>query len=104
MSSEQEFRANKSFQNDRNILSVSDLNQLARTLLEENFSKVVVEGEISNIAMPSSGHWYLTLKDSKAQIRCAMFSNRNRLVRFQPKDGMAITAYGKLSIYGSRGD
>ena len=104
MSSEQEFRANESFQTDRTILSVSDLNQLARILLEENFSKVVVEGEISNIAMPSSGHWYLTLKDSKAQIRCAMFSNRNRLARFQPKDGMAITAYGKLSIYGSRGD
>ena len=104
MSSQQEFHTKESLQNDRTILSVSDLNQLARSLLEENFSKVVVEGEISNIAVPSSGHWYLTLKDSKAQIRCAMFSNRNRSVRFKPKNGMAITAYGKLSIYGSRGD
>ena len=104
MSSQQKFQNNEPAQNDRAILSVSDLNQLARTLLEENFSKVVVEGEISNISVPSSGHWYLTLKDSKAQIRCAMFSNKNRLVRFQPKNGMAITAYGKLSIYGSRGD
>ena len=104
MSSQQEFHTNKSLQNDRTILSVSDLNQLARSLLEQNFSKVVVEGEISNFAMPSSGHWYLTLKDSKAQIRCAMFSSRNRSVRFQPKNGLAITAYGKLSIYGSRGD
>ena len=104
MSSKQKIQNNGPSQNDKAILSVSDLNQLARTLLEENFSKVVVEGEISNIAVPSSGHWYLTLKDSKAQIRCAMFSNRNRLVRFQPKNGMAITAYGKLSIYGSRGD
>ena len=103
MSSQQEFHTNKSLQNDRTILSVSDLNQLARSLLEQNFSKVVVEGEISNFAMPSSGHWYLTLKDSKAQIRCAMFSSRNRSVRFQPKNGLAITAYGKLSIYGSRG-
>ena len=104
MNSQLELQNNQASQNDRTILSVSDLNRLARTLLEENFSKVVVEGEISNIAVPSSGHWYLTLKDNKAQVRCAMFSNKNRLVRFQPRNGVAVTAYGKLSIYGSRGD
>ena len=73
MSSQQEFHTNKSLQNDRTILSVSDLNQLARSLLEQNFSKVVVEGEISNFAMPSSGHWYLTLKDRRHKFAAPCF-------------------------------
>ena len=104
MTSHEEFYLDELPQIRKEILSVSDLNQLAKTLLEENFSKVVVEGEISNIAVPNSGHWYLTLKDKKSQIRCAMFTNRNRFVRFEPKNGNFITAKGKLSIYGSRGD
>ncbi|MFL2871722.1 MAG: exodeoxyribonuclease VII large subunit [Pseudohongiellaceae bacterium] len=104
MTSHEEFYLDELPQSSKEILSVSDLNQLAKTLLEENFSKVVVEGEISNIAVPNSGHWYLTLKDKKSQIRCAMFTNRNRFVRFEPKNGNFITAKGKLSIYGSRGD
>ena len=104
MTSHEEFYLDELPQSSKEILSVSDLNQLAKILLEENFSKVVVEGEISNIAVPNSGHWYLTLKDKKSQIRCAMFTNRNRFVRFEPKNGNFITAKGKLSIYGSRGD
>ena len=90
MSSKQKFQNNEPSQNDKAILSVSDLNQLARKLLEENFSKVVVEGEISNIVVPSSGHWYLTLKDKKSQIRCAMFTNRNVFVRFEPKTSILL--------------
>ena len=87
-----------------NILSVSDLNREARYLLEDNFPSVMVEGEISNIAKPASGHWYLTLKDESAQIRCAMFRNRNMRVRFRPEDGMKVLVKGKVSLYEGRGD
>ena len=86
------------------ILSVSDLSRQARYLLEDNFPAVMVEGEISNIAMPASGHWYFTLKDESAQIRCAMFRNRNMRVRFRPEDGMQILLKGKVSLYEGRGD
>ena len=87
-----------------NILSVSSLNRMARSLLESNFPAVIVEGEISNLALPSSGHWYLTLKDKSSQIRCAMFINRNRMVRFKPQNGNQIIVRGRLSIYEGRGD
>lgn len=85
-------------------LSVSSLNRLARSLLESNFPAVAVEGEISNLAQPSSGHWYLTLKDKNAQLRCAMFRNRNQLLRFRPRNGLQVIARGRLSIYEGRGD
>lgn len=87
-----------------NILSVSSLNRMARSLLESNFPAVIVEGEISNLAVPSSGHWYLTLKDKSSQLRCAMFVNRNRMVRFKPENGKQIIVRGRLSIYEGRGD
>lgn len=90
--------------NDENILSVSTLNRLARGLLEECFPSVTVEGEISNLAMPASGHWYLTLKDQHAQIRCAMFRNRNLSVRLRPNNGMQVIVRGRLSLYEGRGD
>lgn len=86
------------------VLSVSSLNRMAKSLLEGNFPAVIVEGEISNFAAPSSGHWYLTLKDKKSQLRCAMFVNRNRTVRFKPANGNQIIVRGKLSIYEGRGD
>lgn len=89
---------------DENILSVSTLNRLARGLLEECFPSVIVEGEISNLAMPASGHWYLTLKDEHAQIRCAMFRNRNLSVRLRPNNGMQVIVRGRLSLYEGRGD
>lgn len=87
-----------------NVLSVSSLNRMARSLLESNFPAVIVEGEISNLAVPSSGHWYLTLKDKSSQIKCAMFVNRNRMVRFKPENGKQIIVRGRLSIYEGRGD
>ncbi len=77
---------------------------MARSLLESHFASVVVEGEISNLSMPRSGHWYFTLKDEGSQIRCAMFRNRNLGVRFRPRDGMQIIVRGRLSIYEGRGD
>jgi exodeoxyribonuclease VII large subunit len=86
------------------VLSVSSLNRLARSLLEDNFPSILVEGEISNFATPSSGHWYLTLKDRSSQIRCAMFLNRNRAVGFKPANGNQVVVKGRLSIYEGRGD
>ncbi len=86
------------------VLSVGALNRLARSLLEDCFPAVTVEGEISNLSMPGSGHWYLTLKDDDAQIRCAMFRNRNLRVRIRPANGMQVTVRGRLSLYEARGD
>ncbi|MEC8454603.1 MAG: exodeoxyribonuclease VII large subunit [Pseudomonadota bacterium] len=86
------------------VLSVSSLNQMAKSLLEGHFSQVTVEGEISNFANPASGHWYFTLKDQKSQLRCAMFAGRNRLVQYNPKNGDQLIVRGQLSIYPNRGD
>src|SRR5690606_4205289 len=63
-----------------------------------------VEGELSNLSVPSSGHWYFSLKDSGAQVRCAMFRNRNMLVRFKPEAGKKVLVRGKVSLYEGRGD
>ena len=89
---------------NRQIISVSDLNKNAKRLLESEFPILFVEGEISNLARPSSGHWYFTLKDEKAQVRCAMFRNRNHLVRFQPRDGQQVVVRGRISLYEGRGE
>lgn len=94
----------RSYDNEDSVLTVSSLNKLARSLLETHFPRVVVEGEISNLVVPASGHMYLSLKDKHAQIRCAMFRNRNQFLRFRPKDGMQIIVRGHLSIYEGRGD
>ncbi len=88
----------------RNVLAVSELNRQAKRLLEGHFQQVWVQGEISNLARPQSGHWYFSLKDSKAQIRCAMFRNRNSLLRFKPKEGDELIARGRISLYEGRGD
>lgn len=89
---------------ERKIYSVAELNSLARQLLEGRFGRVWVEGEISNFMRASSGHWYFSLKDERAQVRCAMFANRNRSLRFRPKDGMQVILRGKASLYEGRGD
>ncbi len=90
--------------NKRHALSVSELNAQARSLLESSFLQVRVQGELSNISRPSSGHWYFTLKDQKAQVRCAMFRNRNLHVRFSPKEGDQVILTAKVSLYEGRGD
>ncbi|HKI74497.1 MAG TPA: exodeoxyribonuclease VII large subunit [Pseudomonadales bacterium] len=89
---------------NREVLSVSELTRSARQLLEGEFPMVFVEGEISNFMRPSSGHWYLTLKDDKSQLRCAMFAGRNRLIRFTPRDGMQVLVRGRISLYEARGE
>ena len=85
-------------------LTVSQLNRQARTLLESHFDFVWVEGEVSNFAAPSSGHWYFSLKDGGAQVRCAMFRNRNQRVRFTPANGDAIRLRCRVSLYEGRGE
>ncbi len=88
----------------RPVFSVSELAGAVRFTLEERFPLVWVEGELSNLRAPASGHWYFTLKDDDAQIRCAMFVNRNRFVRFKPRDGMQVVLRGRVSLYEARGD
>ncbi|QFU75064.1 exodeoxyribonuclease VII large subunit [Halioglobus maricola] len=85
-------------------LTVSQLNRQARSLLESHFDFVWVEGEISNFAAPSSGHWYFSLKDGNAQVRCAMFRGRNQRLRFRPGNGDHIRLRCRVSLYEGRGE
>lgn len=85
-------------------LSVSQLNRLAKQLLEDCFPAVTVVGELSTLSRPSSGHWYFTLKDDGAQIRCAFFRGRNRLCKINPEPGQQVQVSGKVSLYEGRGD
>jgi exodeoxyribonuclease VII large subunit len=89
---------------ERDVYTPSRLNREARTLLERGLPALWIEGEISNLSRPSSGHWYFSLKDEGAQLRCAMFRQRNFLARFTPKDGMHVQARGRVSLYEPRGD
>jgi exodeoxyribonuclease VII large subunit len=88
----------------RDIYTPARLNREARTLLERGLPALWLEGEISNLSRPSSGHWYFSLKDEAAQLRCAMFRQRNLLAKFSPKDGMHVLARGRISLYEPRGD
>src|SRR5450755_3103299 len=89
---------------ERKVYTISQLNAHVRLLLERGLSVVWVEGELSNLSQPSSGHWYFSLKDRDAQVRCAMFRTRNTLCRFAPREGQAVIAYGRVSLYEPRGD
>ncbi|MCY3730703.1 MAG: exodeoxyribonuclease VII large subunit, partial [Rhodospirillaceae bacterium] len=87
----------------RAVYSVSEVNRLARELIEGGFPGVIVEGEITGLNRHSSGHWYFTLKDSNAKLECAMFRGDNRTVRFRPANGDQVSARGNLSIYEAQG-
>lgn len=89
---------------ERQVLRPSQLNALARDLLEGSFPQVWVEGEISNFSRPGSGHAYFTLKDERAQVRCALFKPKAQALRFQPRDGLQVLARGRLTLYEARGD
>lgn len=89
---------------DREVLTVSQLNQRARLLLEDVFPQVWVEGELSNIARPASGHVYFTLKDRNAQVRCALFKQQANRVRDLLRDGLLVRVRGRVSLYEGRGD
>jgi len=86
------------------VLTPSQLNTLARDLLEGAFPLIWVEGELGNVSRPSSGHLYFTLKDSRAQVRCAMFKPKSTWLRFLPRDGLQVLARGRLTLYEARGE
>lgn len=87
-----------------NIYTVSRLNAEVRLLLENEMGIVWLVGEISNLMVPVSGHWYFTLKDSQAQVKCAMFKGNNRRVTFKPANGNQVLVRARLSLYEPRGD
>ncbi|MBB6096537.1 exodeoxyribonuclease VII large subunit [Povalibacter uvarum] len=91
-------------QPERDVYTPTRLNREARIMLERGFSALWVEGEMSNLSRPSSGHWYFSIKDESAQLRCAMFRQRNMLARFSPKDGQRVLLRGRVSLYEPRGD
>lgn len=88
----------------RDVYTVSRLNREVRALMEGSFALIWIEGELSNVARPSSGHLYFSLKDAHAQVRGAMFRNRNRHLRFRPEDGSQILVRARVSLYEPRGE
>jgi exodeoxyribonuclease VII large subunit len=89
---------------DRDIYTVSRLNREVRVLLERGLGSLWLEGEISNFARPSSGHWYFSLKDAAAQVRCAMFRQRNILCAFTARDGQKVLVRARVGLYEPRGE
>ncbi len=89
---------------NRDIYSVSRLNSEVRAVLEGSFPLLWVEGEISNLARPSSGHIYFSLKDPQAQVRCAMFRMKRQRLRFQPENGLKVLIRARVGLYEGRGE
>ncbi len=89
---------------DRKAYTPSQLNTLARSLLEDAFPLIWVEGELGNLSRPSSGHLYFTLKDERAQVRCALFKPKSQWLKFVPREGLRVLARGRLTLYEARGD
>ena len=88
----------------RRAVSVSELTARLKTVVEREFVDVYVEGEVSNFRRHTSGHWYFSLKDDAAALRCASFRMQNRMMKFGPEDGLHVIARGRLSIYDARGE
>ncbi|MDC8444981.1 MAG: exodeoxyribonuclease VII large subunit [Nitrosomonas sp.] len=86
------------------IITVSELNRNVKTVLESNIPLLWVKGEISNIKRYPSGHWYFSLKDASAQVRCVMFRHKNQFIDWNPKDGAQIEALALVTLYEARGD
>jgi exodeoxyribonuclease VII large subunit len=89
---------------ERDVYTVSRLNREVRTLLERGFGVLWLEAEISNFAKPASGHWYFSLKDATAQVRCAMFRQRNMLATLTPRDGQKVLVRARIGLYEPRGE
>jgi exodeoxyribonuclease VII large subunit len=89
---------------ERAVLTVSQLSQQLMAVMEERFPAVWIEGEISNFKVYGSGHAYFTLKDEGAQLRCVLFRNRARRIRFEPKDGLHVMGFGAVEVYAQRGE
>src|SRR5512136_3070432 len=88
----------------RTVYTVTELNSMVRLLLSSHFGTIWVEGEISNLALPSSGHLYFSLKDQDAQVRCALFRGPARSLSFRPANGMRVVARAQVSLYEPRGE
>src|SRR6478672_1264584 len=88
----------------RDVLTPSQLNTLARDLLEGAFPLIWVEGELSGVSRPGSGHLYFCLKDARAQVRCAMFKPKSSWLKFQPREGLHVLGRGRLTLYEARGE
>src|SRR6266404_979211 len=86
------------------VLSVSDINKSIKGMLEKGFRQIYLKGEISNFKPHSSGHWYFSLKDSKAMVSAVMFRGSNSSVRFKPHDGLEVIVCGNISVYEQRGN
>lgn len=91
-------------QTKRNVLSVAQLNTTVGQLLTQSFPALWVEGEISNFVRASSGHWYFSLKDASAQVRCAMFKGRTVSLNLAPRNGLKVLVHGKVGLYEPRGE
>ena len=87
-----------------NIYTPSELNHEARLHLEAGFGRIWVEGEVSNLSRPASGHLYFSLKDDKAQISCALFRSNAQGISFKPENGMLVQARGRVSLFEARGN
>lgn len=86
------------------VITVSELNRMARNMLEQSFPLFWVSGEVSNFTRAASGHWYFSLKDAGAQVRCVMFKGRNSYVDFMPREGDKVEARCTVTLYEARGD
>ena len=89
---------------ERKIYSVSEFTEKLKTLLEREFPSLWIQGEVSNFRQAASGHLYFTLKDDAAQIRCVMFKLQSRFMKFRPEDGLQVIAWGRVAVYGPRGE
>lgn len=89
---------------NRKVMTVTELNRLARNALEQSFPLFWVSGEISNLTRAASGHWYFSLKDAGAQVRCVMFKGRNSYLDWTPKEGDKVEARATVTLYEARGD
>jgi exodeoxyribonuclease VII large subunit len=89
---------------ERHIYTVSELTQNIKFLLEDTFGYVWVEGEISNLRSPGSGHLYFTLKDSLSELRAVMFKNSHLNLKFDLQDGLKVVCYGRITVYERRGE
>ncbi|WP_133498406.1 exodeoxyribonuclease VII large subunit [Cognatilysobacter terrigena] len=93
-----------STESPRDVFTPSQLNTLARDMLETTFGSVWIEGELGSVSKPASGHLYFTIKDARAQIRCAMFKPKSSWLRFQPREGLRVLGRGRLTLYEARGE
>src|ERR1017187_338692 len=89
---------------ERRIFPVSELNTAIRAALDSEFQDIWVSGEISGLKLATSGHYYFTLKEREAQVRCVAFRSAHRYWKFKPRDGLAVLARGRLDVYEARGE